>query len=215
VGNKELMNMQTQSSNAGINIHSGRVAPLNQANVDTDQIIPKQFLTAVTRSGYGKHLFHDWRYLDQHEQVLNPDFALNKPEHQGASILLTRENFGCGSSREHAPWSLDDYGFKVVIATSFADIFYGNCINNQLLPVQLTSHEIDQLFAAVEANAAVEVTINLQEQNVKVNDLSFHFDIAEQHKTNLLKGLDAIGLTLELSDKIKAFEDSRPLWQQA
>lgn len=207
--------MQTQTSAAGINIHSGRVAPLNQANVDTDQIIPKQFLTAVTRSGYGKHLFHDWRYLDQHEQVLNPDFALNKPEHQGASILLTRENFGCGSSREHAPWSLDDYGFKVVIATSFADIFYGNCINNQLLPVQLTSNEIDQLFAVVQADANAEVTVNLQEQTVKVNNLSFHFDIAQQHKNNMLKGLDAIGLTLELEDQILAYETSRPTWQQA
>lgn len=207
--------MQTQASDAGINIHTGRIAPLNQANVDTDQIIPKQFLTAVTRSGYGKHLFHDWRYLDEHEQVLNPDFALNNAEHQGASILLTRENFGCGSSREHAPWALDDYGFKIVIATSFADIFYGNCINNQLLPVQLASNQIDQLFAIVEADASVAVTVNLQEQSVNVNGLSFHFDIAEQHKTSLLKGLDAIGLTLELNDKISAFENSRPLWQQA
>ena len=207
--------MQTQANDAGINIHTGRIAPLNQANVDTDQIIPKQFLTAVTRSGYGKHLFHDWRYLDEHEQVLNPEFSLNKPEYQGASILLTRENFGCGSSREHAPWALDDYGFKIVIATSFADIFYGNCINNQLLPVQLASHEIDQLFAIVEADASVAVTVNLQEQTVKVNDLSFHFDIADQHKTSLLKGLDAIGLTLELNDKITAFENNRPQWQQA
>lgn len=205
--------MQTQ--NAGINIHTGRVAPLNQANVDTDQIIPKQFLTAVTRSGYGKHLFHDWRYLDQHEQVLNPDFALNKPEHQGASILLTRENFGCGSSREHAPWALDDYGFKVVIATSFADIFYGNCINNQMLPVKLASQQIDQLFAAVAADPTVGVTVNLQEQTVSVNNLSFHFDIAEQHKTSLLKGLDAIGLTLELDEQISAYENQLPRWLQA
>tara|TARA_R110000868_G_scaffold52717_8_gene166142 strand:- start:2141 stop:2764 length:624 start_codon:yes stop_codon:yes gene_type:complete len=207
--------MNTQTTDAGINIHTGRIAPLNQANVDTDQIIPKQFLTAVTRSGYGKHLFHDWRYLDQHEQVLNPDFALNKAEYQGASILLTRENFGCGSSREHAPWALDDYGFKIVIATSFADIFYGNCINNQLLPVQLKSNEIDQLFAAVTADATAAVTVNLQEQSVTVNKLSFHFDIAEQHKTSLLKGLDAIGLTLELDAQITAFENSLPKWQTA
>jgi len=207
--------MNTQTTDAGINIHTGRIAPLNQANVDTDQIIPKQFLTAVTRSGYGKHLFHDWRYLDQHEQVLNPEFALNKAEYQGASILLTRENFGCGSSREHAPWALDDYGFKIVIATSFADIFYGNCINNQLLPVQLKSNEIDQLFAAVAADATAAVTVNLQEQSVTVNKLSFHFDIAEQHKTSLLKGLDAIGLTLELDAKITAFENSLPKWQTA
>jgi 3-isopropylmalate/(R)-2-methylmalate dehydratase small subunit len=207
--------MNTQTTDAGINIHTGRIAPLNQANVDTDQIIPKQFLTAVTRSGYGKHLFHDWRYLDQHEQVLNPDFALNKAEYQGASILLTRENFGCGSSREHAPWALDDYGFKIVIATSFADIFYGNCINNQLLPVQLKSNEIDQLFAAVTADATAAVTVNLQEQSVTVNKLSFHFDIAEQHKTSLLKGLDAIGLTLELDAQITAFENKLPKWQTA
>ncbi|WP_106404090.1 3-isopropylmalate dehydratase small subunit [Paraglaciecola hydrolytica] len=207
--------MNTQTTDAGINIHTGRIAPLNQANVDTDQIIPKQFLTAVTRSGYGKHLFHDWRYLDQHEQVLNPEFSLNKAEYQGASILLTRENFGCGSSREHAPWALDDYGFKIVIATSFADIFYGNCINNQLLPVQLKSNEIDQLFAAVAADPTVAVTVNLQEQSVTVNNLNFHFDIAEQHKTSLLKGLDAIGLTLELDAQITAFENNLPKWQTA
>jgi 3-isopropylmalate/(R)-2-methylmalate dehydratase small subunit len=207
--------MTMQNQDAGINIHTGRIAPLNQANVDTDQIIPKQFLTSVTRSGYGKHLFHDWRYLDQHEQVLNPEFALNNPEYQGASILLTRENFGCGSSREHAPWALDDYGFKVVIATSFADIFYGNCINNQLLPVQLKSAEIDQLFAAVDGNANVAVTVNLQQQSVNVNELSFHFEIAEQHKTSLLKGLDAIGLTLELDAQITAFENNLPKWQTA
>ena len=199
----------------GINIHTGSAMPLNQANVDTDQIIPKQFLTSVSRSGYGKHLFHDWRYLDQHEQVPNPDFVFNKTQHQGASVLLTRENFGCGSSREHAPWSLDDYGFKVVIATSFADIFYGNCINNQLLPVQLTSEQMDQLFAAVEADAKAQITVNLQEQSVIVNELNFSFSIAEQHKTNLLKGLDAIGQTLELDAQITEFENNLPQWQRA
>lgn len=199
----------------GINIHTGSAVPLNQANVDTDQIIPKQFLTAVTRSGYGKHLFHDWRYLDDHEQVLNPDFALNKAQYQGASILLTRENFGCGSSREHAPWSLDDYGFKVVIGTSFADIFYGNCINNQLLPVQLSDEQMDQLFAAVENDAALQITVNLQEQTVNFSELSFSFDIAEQHKNNMLKGLDAIGQTLELDGKITAYENNLPEWQRA
>lgn len=199
----------------GINIHTGTAVPLNQANVDTDQIIPKQFLTAVTRSGYGKHLFHDWRYLDQHEKVLNPDFVMNKPEHQGASILLTRENFGCGSSREHAPWSLDDYGFKLVIGTSFADIFYGNCINNQLLPVQLASEEMDQLFDIVESDATAQITVNLQEQCVSIAELNFSFEIAEQHKTNLLKGLDAIGQTLELDEQITEYENSLPEWQQA
>lgn len=196
----------------GINIHTGTAAPLNQANVDTDQIIPKQFLTAVTRTGFGKHLFHDWRYLDQHEQVPNPEFVLNKPEHKGASILLTRENFGCGSSREHAPWSLDDYGFKIVIATSFADIFYGNCINNALLPVQLSSEQIDTLFEAIEANADCQITVNLAEQSVSFNQLIFPFEIQEQHKTNLLKGLDAIGQTLELADKISAYESQQVAW---
>lgn len=205
--------MTNQTSPAGISVHTGKAAPLNQANVDTDQIIPKQFLTAVTRSGYGKHLFHDWRYLDLHEQELNPEFSLNKPKHQGASILLVRENFGCGSSREHAPWSLDDYGFKVLIATSFADIFYGNCINNQLLPVQLTSEQMDQLFALVEQDANSQITVDLPEQKVTVGELSFNFDIAEQHKTNLIKGLDAIGQTLELDAQITAFENSRPAWQ--
>jgi 3-isopropylmalate/(R)-2-methylmalate dehydratase small subunit len=199
----------------GINIHTGTAMPLNQANVDTDQIIPKQFLTSVSRSGYGKHLFHDWRYLDQHEQVPNPDFVFNKARHHGASVLLTRENFGCGSSREHAPWSLDDYGFKVVIATSFADIFYGNCINNQLLPVQLTSEQMDQLFAAVETDAKANITVNLQDQSVIVNELNFSFNIAEQHKTNLLKGLDAIGQTLELDAQITEFEHNLPQWQRA
>ncbi|WP_299084162.1 3-isopropylmalate dehydratase small subunit [uncultured Paraglaciecola sp.] len=199
----------------GINIHTGSAVPLNQANVDTDQIIPKQFLTAVTRSGYGKHLFHDWRYLDEHEQVPNPEFVLNKAAYQGASVLLTRENFGCGSSREHAPWSLDDYGFKVVIATSFADIFYGNCINNQLLPVQLDNTQMDQLFAAVQQDPTVQITVNLQQQTVSMNDYSFTFEIAEQHKNNLLKGLDAIGQTLELDHKITEFENNLPQWQKA
>jgi 3-isopropylmalate/(R)-2-methylmalate dehydratase small subunit len=198
----------------GINQHTGSAVPLNQANVDTDQIIPKQFLTAVTRSGYGKHLFHDWRYLDQHEQVPNPDFVLNNPQYQGASILLTRENFGCGSSREHAPWALDDYGFKVVIGTSFADIFYGNCINNQLLPVQLSSAQMDELFNLVESDSTAQITVNLEEQKVRSGDLSFSFDIAQQHKTNLLKGLDAIGQTLELEANISAFENNLPQWQR-
>jgi 3-isopropylmalate/(R)-2-methylmalate dehydratase small subunit len=201
------------NNSQGINIHTGSAAPLNQANVDTDQIIPKQFLTAITRTGFGKHLFHDWRYLDQHEQIPNPDFVLNKPQHKDASILLTRENFGCGSSREHAPWSLDDYGFKIVIATSFADIFYDNCINNALLPVQLTSEQIDALFAAVEADPACQITVNLELQTVSFNDQSYPFDISEQHRHNLLKGLDEIGLTMELDSKITQFEQQRATWQ--
>ncbi|GLR72923.1 3-isopropylmalate dehydratase small subunit [Agaribacter marinus] len=197
---------------SGINVVSGRFAPLDQANVDTDQIIPKQFLTGVTRIGYGKHLFHDWRYLDTQEQVLNPEFSLNKPEYQGANILLTRENFGCGSSREHAPWSLADYGFTAIVATSFADIFYGNCINNQILPVALSQADTDALFALVESDPQVNVTIDLPNQTVLAAELTIRFDIAEQHKTNLLKGLDAIGQTLELSDNISTFEQSRHAW---
>lgn len=194
---------------AGISIIQGTVAPLNQANIDTDQIIPKQFLTGVTRSGYGINLFHDWRYLPGPEKKEDPSFALNQPEYKGASILLTRENFGCGSSREHAPWALADYGFTAIIAASYADIFYGNCINNQLLPVVLPNSELDLLFAKVEQNPKVQLTISLPEQRVTCEELNFGFDIQEHHKNNLLKGLDAIGQTLELDDKITAFEAKR------
>lgn len=196
----------------GFTTHTGTAVPLDQANVDTDQIIPKQFLTGVTRKGYGKHLFHDWRYLDLHEKEPNPDFVLNKPEHAGASVLLTRENFGCGSSREHAPWSLDDYGFKVIIATSFADIFYGNCFNNQLLPIALPSATIDRFFALVAADPGLNIHVDLPAQTVSAGDFSCHFDIAEHHKTNLIKGLDAIGQTLEYQADITAFEQRRPAW---
>ena len=199
-------------SEQGFTQHSGIAAPLDQANVDTDQIIPKQFLTGVTRAGYGKHLFHDWRYLNLEEKEPNPEFSLNKPEHKGASILLARENFGCGSSREHAPWALADFGFKTVIATSFADIFYGNCINNQLVPVALPSAEMDKLFAAVEDNPAIEITVDLPAQTVTFDGVSVSFDIAEHHKNNLIKGLDAIGQTLELTETIKAFEAKQPAW---
>jgi len=196
----------------GFSVHSGRACPLDQANVDTDQIIPKQFLTGVTRAGYGKHLFHDWRYLDLHEQELNPDFALNKPVYQGASVLLARENFGCGSSREHAPWALADFGFKVVIATSFADIFYGNCINNQLLPVSLDAAQMNALFNAVNGNPDTVITVDLPAQTVSTGTQQFSFEIAAHHKTNLIKGLDAIGQTLTLSDSITAFEKNQPAW---
>ncbi|WP_371196329.1 3-isopropylmalate dehydratase small subunit [Glaciecola sp. SC05] len=197
---------------SGINTIVGRGAPLDQANVDTDQIIPKQFLTGVTRTGYGKHLFHDWRYLDKHESVLNPDFSLNHEAYSGASVLLTRENFGCGSSREHAPWALADYGFKAIIAVSFADIFYGNCINNQLLPIALSSAQLDQLFARLSASPQAEISIDLPAQTVTAGDMVFSFEIADHHKTNLLKGLDAIGQTLELDKTISQFEKKRAVW---
>lgn len=202
--------MTATTNTAGISVISGTAVPLDNANVDTDQIIPKQFLTAVSKVGFGKHLFHDWRYLDLHEQEPNPDFALNKPEHKSANILLTRENFGCGSSREHAPWALSDYGFEVIIATSYADIFYGNCMNNQLLPIQLNSEQIDALFAAVSNNAHVKITVDLPTQTVKCDELSFEFTIESHHKHNLLKGLDAIGQTLEVSDAIDQYEKNIP-----
>jgi len=197
---------------SGIDMVTGTAAPLDQANVDTDQIIPKQFLTGVTRAGYGINLFHDWRYLDGADKQINPEFSLNKPEYEGAKILLTRENFGCGSSREHAPWALADYGFDAIIATSFADIFYGNSINNQLLPVTLNNTELDQLFAKVAEKPKVAITIDLQAQTVSCDELRFAFDIAPHHKNNMLKGLDAIGQTLELDDKITAFENDRQDW---
>ena len=196
----------------GINTLTGIACPLDQANVDTDQIIPKQFLTSVSRAGFGKHLFHDWRYLDLEEKEPNPKFVLNKPEHTGASILLARENFGCGSSREHAPWALTDFGFKAVIATSFADIFYGNCMNNQLLPIALSNEQMDVLFAAVADDAKAEISIDLPAQTVTVGDSTIAFDIADHHKNNLVKGLDAIGQTLELTSQIEDFEAKQPAW---
>ena len=191
---------------------TGKAAPLDQANIDTDQIIPKQFLTGVTRAGYGVHLFHDWRYLDLHEQELNPEFELNKPKHQGAKILLSRENFGCGSSREHAPWALADFGFACVIATSFADIFYGNCINNQFLPIALPSKKMDELFAHVANDPDISFHVDLKNQTLNVGDSTYKFDIAEHHKQNMLKGLDAIGQTLEFDSSISAFEEKRLAW---
>lgn len=196
----------------GITSHLGSAVPLDMANVDTDQIIPKQFLTSVSRSGYGKHLFHDWRYLDLHEQQPNPDFVLNQPQYQGASILLAGENFGCGSSREHAPWALDDYGFKIIIASSFADIFYGNCINNQLLPIVLTQTQMADLFALVKQHPSTQIYVDLPSQQVKYADRQVSFEIAEHHKTNLIKGMDAIGQTLELDDKILNFENNALPW---
>lgn len=196
----------------GFTALSGKAAPLDQANIDTDQIIPKQFLTGVTRAGYGVHLFHDWRYLDLHEQELNPEFELNKPEHQGAKILLSRENFGCGSSREHAPWALADFGFACVIATSFADIFYGNCINNQFLPIALPSKQMDELFAHVAKDPNSRFHVDLKSQTVNVGNSTYTFDIPEHHKQNMLKGLDAIGQTLEFDDSISTFEDKRLAW---
>lgn len=197
----------------GFKQHSGTACPLDRANVDTDQIIPKQFLTSVSRKGFGKHLFYDWRYNKGKPLTPNENFVLNFPQHGSASILLTRENFGCGSSREHAPWALADYGFKVIIATSFADIFYGNCINNQLLPVQLEASEIEALFQVVNQDAKTKIDVDLEQQTVVCNELRFAFSIAEAHKFTLLSGLDAIGQTLLHEKAISSFESKRNAWQ--
>lgn len=190
------------------------VAPLDRANVDTDAIIPKQFLKSIKRSGFGPNAFDEWRYLDHGEpgmdnskRPLNPDFILNQSRYQGAHILLTRKNFGCGSSREHAPWALEDYGFRVILAPSFADIFFNNCFKNGLLPIILPENVIDQLFQEVIANEGYQLNIDLVSQTVKTpTGTTFHFDITEHRKHCLLNGLDEIGLTLQHADAIKAYE---------
>ena len=193
------------------------VAPLNRSNVDTDAIIPKQFLKSIKRSGFGPNAFDEWRYLDHGEpgmdnskRPLNPDFSLNQSRYQGAQILLTRKNFGCGSSREHAPWALDDYGFRAVIAPSFADIFFNNCYKNGLLPIVLTEEQVDQLFKEVEANEGYQLSIDLAEQTLTTpSGETFTFDITEHRKHCLLNGLDEIGLTLQHADEIRDFEEKR------
>jgi len=197
--------------------HTGLVAPLDIANVDTDQIIPKQFLQKTTRTGFGQHLFHDSRFLDNAGQQENPDFILNKAEYKGASILLTRENFGCGSSREHAPWALEDFGFKVVIALSFADIFYGNCINIGLLPIKLPEEQINELFTqASSGNLTLTVDLpnnTLSIKNADNTEKSYKFSLDSFHQYCLEQGIDSVGWTLNKIDKIKAFEANMPAWQ--
>lgn len=194
----------------GFKQHTGLVVPLDAANVDTDAIIPKQFLQKVSRLGFGKHLFHDWRFLDDAGEQPNPEFVLNFPQYKGASILLARENFGCGSSREHAPWALADYGIKAMIAPSFADIFYGNSINNQMVPVRLQEQEVDALFDYVENNEGAEITIDLEALEVRANGETYSFEIDEFRRHCLLNGLDNIGLTLQHADKIAEYEASIP-----
>lgn len=194
----------------GFKQHTGLVVPLDTANIDTDAIIPKQFLQKVTRTGFGQHLFNDWRFLDDAGQQENPDFIMNAPRYQGASILLARENFGCGSSREHAPWALADYGIQVMIAPSFADIFYGNSINNQMVPVRLTDQEVDELFQYVEANEGAKITVDLETMQVTANDKTYSFEIDEFRRHCLLNGLDNIGLTLQHADKIADYEAKIP-----
>lgn len=196
----------------GFKQHKGIVVPLDSVNVDTDAIIPKQFLQKVNRIGFGKHLFHDWRFLDDAGQQPNPTFVLNQPQFAGASILLARENFGCGSSREHAPWALADYGFKTIIAPSFADIFYGNAINNGLVPVRLKDEEVEALFQLVAAHPGIEIEVDLEANQVRAGALSFGFEIDEFRRYCLLNGLDAIGLTLQHQAAIDAYEAKQPSW---
>ncbi|MCD9492322.1 3-isopropylmalate dehydratase small subunit [Photobacterium phosphoreum] len=196
----------------GFTQHTGLVVPLNTANIDTDAIIPKQFLQKVTRTGFGQHLFHDWRFLDDAGQQPNPNFIMNTPRYQGASILLARENFGCGSSREHAPWALADYGIKVMIAPSFADIFYGNSINNFMIPVRLTDQQIDELFEFVEATVGAEISIDLEAMIVSANNKQYPFEIDEFRRHCLLNGLDNIGLTLQHQAKIAEYEANIPTY---
>lgn len=195
---------------SGFKQHTGLVVPLDTANIDTDAIIPKQFLQKVNRTGFGKHLFHDWRFLYDAGEQANPEFVMNAPRYQGASILLARENFGCGSSREHAPWALADYGIQVMIAPSFADIFYGNSINNQMIPVRLTDTEVDEIFQFVEANEGAEITVDLEAMLVTANSKQYSFEIDEFRRHCLLNGLDNIGLTLQHADKISEYEAKIP-----
>jgi len=198
-------------------VHKGVVAPLDRQNVDTDAIIPKQFLKSIKRTGFGPNLFDEWRYLDHGEpdmdnsrRPLNPDFILNQPRYQGASILLARKNFGCGSSREHAPWALVQYGFRALIAPSFADIFFNNSFKNGILPIVLPEAEVDRLFDEVRAFVGYALTVDLDRQRIVTPEgREIPFDVASFQRYCLLNGLDDIGLTLRHADKIRAFEAER------
>ena len=197
--------------------HQGLVAPMDRENVDTDAIIPKQFLKSIKRSGFGPNLFDEWRYLDQGQpgqdpatRRSNPDFVLNQPRYQGASVLLARKNFGCGSSREHAPWAIDQYGFRALIAPSYADIFFNNCFKNGLLPIVLPEAEVSRLFDEVAAFVGYSLKIDLPRQVViKPDGTELPFDVQPFRKFCLLNGFDDIALTLRHADKIKAFEAER------
>ncbi|MCH8551374.1 MAG: 3-isopropylmalate dehydratase small subunit [Natronospirillum sp.] len=200
-----------------LTVHTGLVAPMDRANVDTDMIIPKQFLKSIKRTGFGPNLFDEVRYLDEgqpgkdsSQRPLNPDFPLNQARYKGASVLLARENFGCGSSREHAPWALEDFGFRVLIAPSFADIFYNNCFKNGILPVVLPAEVVDQLFMELDATPGFELTADLQKQEVRTSDgRQWSFDVDSFRRHCLLNGLDDIGTTLQQADSIKAYEEKR------
>ena len=199
-------------------VHTGVVAPLDRENVDTDAIIPKQFLKSIKRTGFGPNAFDEWRYLDHGEpgmdnskRPLNPDFVLNQPRYQGASVLLARKNFGCGSSREHAPWALQQYGFRALIAPSFADIFYNNCFKNGVLPIVLSEQQVDHLFNETYAFNGFKLTIDLDAQVVRTTDGSaeYPFEVAAFRRYCLLNGFDDIGLTLRHADKIRQYEAER------
>src|SRR5438874_10355870 len=191
-----------------ISKHTGLVMPLDRVNVDTDQMVPKQFLKALTRQGFGRNLFYDWRYLPG--EVPNPEFVLNFPRYRGASVLLARANFGCGSSREHAPWALQEYGFRVLIAPSFADIFYNNYLGNGMLPIVLAPEEVDALFAAVAAQEGYRLRVSLPAQTVTTPDgRVYRFAIDAFRKESLLRGLDAIGWTEQYDSAIDAYEARR------
>ena len=194
--------------------HSGLVIPFDRVNVDTDQMVPKQFLKLLTREGYGRVLFYDWRYLPG--EKANPDFILNRPRYQGISIMLTRNNFGCGSSREHAAWAVADYGIRAVIGPSFADIFFGNCASNGILAITLPEDQIDELFRRAEANVGYKLHVDLPNQTVRDDmGLELKFEIDDFRKQMLLKGLDEIGLTLERDAEISAYEKThQPAPQQ-
>ncbi|EKO50959.1 3-isopropylmalate dehydratase, small subunit [Leptospira kirschneri str. 200803703] len=186
---------------------NGIAALLDRPNVDTDQIIPKQFLRKIERTGFGVHLFHDWRYLDDAGTKLNPDFSLNQERYKGASILITRDNFGCGSSREHAPWALEDYGFRAIVAPSYADIFFNNCFKNGMLPVVLKSEEVEELFQSIATNVGAKMVVDLDKQTVTgPTGKLYHFEVDSFRKYCLYNGLDDIGLTLKQESKIGEFE---------
>ena len=197
--------------------HKGLVAPLDRANVDTDMIIPKQFLKSIKRTGFGPNLFDELRYLHQGEpgqdclnRPINTDFPLNKARYKGASVLLTRKNFGCGSSREHAPWALEDYGFNVIVAPSYADIFYNNCFKNGILPVILEEYEIEDLFIEVEKIPSFQLDVDLVSQTITTDSAKeYNFELDEFRKDCLINGLDEIGLTLQHADLIKKYEEHR------
>lgn len=194
--------------------HTGLVAPLDRANVDTDQIIPKQFLKRIERTGFGQFLFYDWRYLSDGQP--NPSFILNEPRYQGASILVADKNFGCGSSREHAPWALSEYGFRVIIAPSFADIFSNNCFKNGMLPITLPDADVNALMSRTLDNEGYELTIDLEKLSIEDgHGLSIAFKVGDFQRYCLLEGLDDIGLTLKHEDLITSYESSRSSWLSA